>query len=82
MTKWELIDLILTDDEKRNIDIALPRSFVDGMITEYGYDVRQYCVWVYNNMKGHPLNLAELYIERFLTKDAVTKNIIDINEHQ
>jgi hypothetical protein len=42
----------------------------------------KYFVWMYGNgsVTGHPVNLAELYVERFLTKSLDYGNVIDINE--
>lgn len=66
MTKRELIDLVLTDDEKRNIDTALPQQFVDDCQNLLNIDPRPYFVWSYmeDNLFGKPLNLAELLIHR------------------
>ena len=66
MTKGELIDIVLTDDEKRNIDIALPQNFVDDCTNLLNIDPRRYYVWSYmsENLIGEPLNLAELLLER------------------
>jgi hypothetical protein len=82
MTKGQLIDLVLADDEKRSIDTALPQNFVDDCINLLNVDPRGYFVWSYmeNKIVGSPLNLAELYVERYLGIDASSKNIIDINE--
>ena len=66
MTKGELIDLVLTDDQKRNIDTALPQNFVDDCMNLLNIDPRKYYVWSYmeNNIFGKPLNLAELLVEK------------------
>lgn len=66
MTKGELIDKVLTDDEKRNIDTVLPQNFVDDCQNLLNIDPRKYYVWSYMSDKfmGEPLNLAELLIER------------------
>jgi hypothetical protein len=82
MTKGQLIDLVLTDDEKRSIDTALPQNFVDDCINLLNVDPRHYFVWSYmeNSVMGKPLNLAELYVERFLSIHASSGNIIDLNE--
>jgi hypothetical protein len=80
MTKGELIDLVLTDDEKRNIDLNIEEDVVNDIQRVYHIDLQKYYAWSYiDNVRPCLLNLAELYIERFLCKDA-TKNIIDINE--
>ena len=66
MTKGELIDLVLTDDQKRNIDTALPQNFVDYCMNLLNIDPRRYYVWSYmeDNFIGKPLNLAELLVEK------------------
>jgi hypothetical protein len=66
MTKSELIDMVLTDDEKRNIDTALPQNFVDDCINLLDIDPRKHFVWSYmtDKLLGEPLNLAELLVER------------------
>jgi hypothetical protein len=66
MTKGELIDKVFTDEEKRNIDVALPQNFVDDCKNLLNIDARKYYVWSYmcDNFMGEPLNLAELLLER------------------
>lgn len=66
MTKGELIDMVLTDDEKRYIDTALPQNFVDDCENMLDIDPRKYYVWSYmsDKLMGEPLNLAELLVER------------------
>ena len=66
MTRAELIDMVLTDDEKRNIDTALPQNFVDDCEKLLDIDARKYYVWSYmsDKLMGEPLNLAELLLER------------------
>ena len=66
MNKGELIDLVLTDDKKRNIDTALPQQFVDDCQNLLDIDPRPYFVWSYmeKSIVGSPLNLAELLIQR------------------
>ena len=66
MTKGQLIDLVLTDDEKRNIDPALPQHFVEDCRNLLNIDATKHYVWSYmtDNLIGEPLNLAELLVER------------------
>lgn len=75
MTKGELIDLVLTDDEKRVIDVALPQNFVDDCMNLLGIDVRPFYVWMYpnGNVIGEPVNLAELLVSRFGNKLIIPK---------
>lgn len=66
MTKKELAELILSPEELRFIDYALPQEYVDRTRDYNVPDVRYWSVWSYidNRIFGQPLNLAELFIER------------------
>lgn len=65
MTKQELTQLVLTEEELKNIDYALPQDWVNELM-ENRIDPRPYFVWDYNENKyGQPLNLAERFVEKF-----------------
>lgn len=67
MTKGELAKLVLTEQELKNIDFALPLNFVEDCENLLAIDVRAYYVWSYIDtpIGGRPLNLAERYYEKF-----------------
>jgi hypothetical protein len=81
MTKGEFAKIVLTNEELKSIDYALPQMFVDDCMNLLGINPRPYFVWSYIDDKttGKPLNLAELYAERFLSINPMN-NIIDENE--
>lgn len=82
MTKGELAKLVLTEEELKLIDYSLPQEFVEDCNNLLGIGHIPYTVWSYidNRIFGKPLNLAELYVERFLSINPVFKNVIDENE--
>ena len=70
ITKGKLAWLLLTKEEQAQIDYALPQDYVDRCIEQGAPDPRRYTVWSYikSGLGGEPLNLAELYVERFEKK--------------
>lgn len=64
MTKMELAQLVLTPDELKNIDYALPEEFVQDSINLLNVDPRPLYVWCYaNSTFGYPLSLAERFYQ-------------------
>lgn len=81
MTKVEFAKIVLTEEELKLIDYSLPQEFVEDCNNLLGIGHIPYTVWSYidNRIFGKPLNLAELYVERFLSINPMN-NIIDENE--
>lgn len=65
MNKGDLMKLLFTKEELRNIDTAYPQPWADKM-REMGVDPR-YFVWSYNEhrISGAPVDLAKMFLERF-----------------
>lgn len=83
MTKGDLIKTVLTEEEARNVDTALPHNFVVDCQNLLNIDARKFYVWAYwDDCKafGKPVNLAELYVERFLGKSPTEVFVQDLNE--
>ena len=66
LNKSKLAEIVLSDEERRKIDITLPQEYVDKQVEMGAPDARAWTVWSYidSGVFGQPLNLAELYVER------------------
>jgi len=66
LNKSKLAEIVLTEEERKHIDITLPQEYVDKQVEMGAPDVRAWTVWSYidSAVFGQPLNLAELYVER------------------
>jgi len=61
MTKHELAHLVLTPEELRNFDYALPDSFIKDC-QNLNIDPRPFYVWCHlNSVFGYPINLTERF---------------------
>ena len=65
MNKGDLMKLIFTEDELKNVDSAIPQPWADKM-REMGVQPR-YFAWSYNENRigGAPVDLAAAFLERF-----------------
>lgn len=66
MTKQELANLVLTEEERKNIDYALPQQFVNDIMNMLNIDPRPFFIWSYDNeapLGGRPINLAERFYQ-------------------
>lgn len=77
MNARELAKIVLTDDEYSKIEFDLPQFFVTDCENLLNIDARQYYVWYFDSAIGRPLNIAELYVKRYLGVNAIHGNIID-----
>lgn len=65
MTKGDLAKLVLTEEEQKHFDFALPQAFVDECI-HMGFDPRFTFIWDYNHsINGEPLDLAEKFFRQY-----------------
>ena len=67
MNKHVLIDLLFSEYERGYVDVALPATYLADTADRGVPDQRNWTVWSYVNapMFGEPVNLAELFVERF-----------------
>ena len=66
MTKEKLAKMVLTEEELKQIDYALPQPYVDHCNVLDMPDPRPYQVWMYtDSIGGEPINLAERFVEKF-----------------
>ena len=62
MTKNELAHLVLTPEELKHIDFALPDQFVKDCVNLLNIDPRPFCVWSHQgSVGGEQINLAERF---------------------
>ncbi len=62
MIKHEIAQLVLTQEELKHIDYALPNSFVEDYKNLLNIDPQPFFVWCYvNSIFGYPINLAEKF---------------------
>jgi len=66
MNKGDLMKLVLTEDERKNVDTAIPLDWANAM-RDRGIQPFYY-VWSYNENRIHgaPLNLCERFFEKYV----------------
>lgn len=66
MTKYELCQLVLTPEELKSYDIALPYNFVQDCQNLLNVDPTPFTIWCYkDSIGGYPINLAERFYETY-----------------
>lgn len=71
MTKGDLMKLVFTEEELRNVDSAIPLEWADRM-REMGLQPKYIC-WSYNvnRIFGAPIDLAAAFLEKLTRKPEV-----------
>ena len=83
MTKKNLAELVLTKEELRQIDYALPQNFVEDCKNLLNIDPRPFYVWSYLNepIGGYPVSLADRFLQIYGSTPQLEELIV-INAEQ
>jgi hypothetical protein len=73
MTKYELAQLVLNEEELPYIDTTLPQLFVDDCINLLNIDPRPLTVWFNKKVGGYPINLAERFYMKYRNVEKLRK---------